>query len=441
MSASGPPWALRTVSRGDLIDDILAMHFAHGFLGMPEAQARGQAEAALDRWLALGLGHAGGAGAAARFDPVEALNFMVAAGVAGRDRFWEDNHVACERRQIVQMQADPAADPAAGPEALGAASFAPRRFRVRLERAYNLAALAPGTRVRLRLPLPIEDAVLRVDSLDVHAPPGAAVRRDAARLDAGFVLERPGMATLGVTLALEARADGGLPGPLCDAERELYTRPHEDLIQVTPRIRREAEALVAGLPAHDPAARVAAIVAMIFDRWRMGAVPYHAIDRDAPGEWPFESGFFDCQIGAALLCAMCRALGMPARLCGGFQLYRPNTCYHYWAQVWLPDRGWLTFDLSNWHLSLGGRDARWRGALLGWADMRLKTQLFPHLFTGASTRRLPATWHKLRKRLPDGTETRFLDAATGELVYRERLVHLPDGQGAAGPASMGGTAA
>lgn len=425
MSASrspyAPAWALRTVPREDMIDDIMAMHFANAFQGMPEAQARGEAGAALDRWVALGLVHAGGSGDAARFDPTEALNFMVSAGMAGTDGFWQDNHVARERRQIQLLQRFPEA----GPEAMSAASFAPRRFRLRLERSYNLAATMPGTRVRLRLPLPIEDEALRVESLEVHAPPGATVRREAARLDASLVLEQPGLVTLGVTLVVEAHADGGTPGELTDAERGLYTAAHEDLIQVTPRIRREAEALAAGLPADD-ATRVDAILAMIFARFRMGAVPYHAVDRDAPGDWPFEGGFFDCQIGAALFCAMCRALGIPARLCGGFQLYQPNTSYHYWAQAWLPDRGWLSFDLSNWHLTLGGQDERWRGVLLGWGDFRLKTQLFPNQFTGASARRLPARWHRLRKRQPQGTENRFVDAETGELIYRESLMHLPD---------------
>lgn len=422
MNASAPPaWAIRTIPRADLVDDILAMHFGFCHGGMTEAAARADVEATLDRWLALGLGHARGADGAPRFDPVETMNFMVSAGVEGRDDFWERNHVANERAKIRALMRDPAT-PA---EAIGPDCFAPRRYRFRLERDYNLAGIAAGTRVRLRLPLPVEDAMVRLASVDVHAPAGAKIRREAARIDAGYVLERPGIETLAATIVCDTRADDGTPGPLTEAERERYTRPHEDMVEVTDRIRQEAATLATGLP-EDGAVRVEAILAMFVDRFRLGAVPYGALDRDAPSEWPLDSGFFDCQIAAALFCSLCRALGIPARLCGGFQLYVPNTSYHYWAQAWLPDRGWLTFDPSFWHLTLAGRDARWRGVLLGWADPRLMTQVFPDLFTGASTCRLPPEWHRLRKHLPGGIENRFVDAMTGELVYRERLVHLPD---------------
>ena len=74
---AAPAWAIRTVTRDDLVDDILAMHFGYCYGGMGEAKARADAEASLDRWLALGLGHARGPDGAPRFDPVEAFNFMV----------------------------------------------------------------------------------------------------------------------------------------------------------------------------------------------------------------------------------------------------------------------------------------------------------------------------------------------------------------------------
>jgi transglutaminase/protease-like cytokinesis protein 3 len=52
--------------------------------------------------------------------------------------------------------------------------------------------------------------------------------------------------------------------------------------------------------------------------------------------------------GAALLyCALCRAAGLAAAPLAGVLVDRyPETTQHYWAQVWLPNFGWLPVDVA-----------------------------------------------------------------------------------------------
>jgi transglutaminase-like putative cysteine protease len=415
MKCETDAWAIRSIPRKQIIDYLLVYHCGLAFEELPEADARAELEAAIDRWLGLGLGFATAPDGEPLFDPVETLNFLVAAGRRDDDDYWQKHYVASGRRRIEAMQPFPEG----GPAVLGPRHLAPRRYRIRLERDYGLDDLAAGTRVRLRLPLPIEDHALRDLSLELDVPADATIRQESARLDASFALATPGIVTLAATASFEARADAGSDAELSEDQRTLYTRPREDLICVSERARAEAEAITSGW--HDDRERVDAIFGFFLDRLAMGGVPYHALDPDCPSDWPFTSGFFDCQIGAALFCAMCRAVGIPARLCSGYQLYATNMGYHYWAQAWIQGQGWLSFDLSAWHLSSGGRDRSWAQVLSGWLDHRLKVQVLPTLFTGPSTKKFPAAWHMLVRRLADGTETSFVDARSGALIYRDRV--------------------
>lgn len=74
-------WAIRTVPRDRIVDQFLFRHYGLVIGNQDEASARSEVGAAIDRWVALGLGVSRGATGEALFDPVEATNFMIAAGV------------------------------------------------------------------------------------------------------------------------------------------------------------------------------------------------------------------------------------------------------------------------------------------------------------------------------------------------------------------------
>ncbi len=65
----------------------------------------------------------------------------------------------------------------------------------------------------------------------------------------------------------------------------------------------------------------------------------------------FESGQGVCQDYAHLLIATCGVVGMPARYVSGYLLasdnLSPHELTHAWAEVFIPDLGWVGFDPTN----------------------------------------------------------------------------------------------
>jgi Transglutaminase-like superfamily len=121
------------------------------------------------------------------------------------------------------------------------------------------------------------------------------------------------------------------------------------------------------------------------------------------------------------LCAMCRSIGIPARLVSGYELYPASLAYHYWAEVWCEERGWSSFDFLAWMLSNGGRETAWRDIFAGQIDYRIKTEVLPRVFTGTSSVRLPSAWHMIMSRCGGAYESAFYDADSGGLVYCDTL--------------------
>jgi len=54
----------------------------------------------------------------------------------------------------------------------------------------------------------------------------------------------------------------------------------------------------------------------------------------------------DCGAQSMYFSAMCRALGIPARTTGGWQLFSGEFSGHFWAEFYLPNYGWIPVDTS-----------------------------------------------------------------------------------------------
>ena len=63
-------------------------------------------------------------------------------------------------------------------------------------------------------------------------------------------------------------------------------------------------------------------------------------------------GWGDCGAQSLYFTALCRALGIPARTTGGFQLLRDEFGSHFWAEFYLPGYGWVPVDTSVAQLPL-----------------------------------------------------------------------------------------
>ena len=52
----------------------------------------------------------------------------------------------------------------------------------------------------------------------------------------------------------------------------------------------------------------------------------------------------DCGAQSMYFSALCRAVGIPARATGGWQLFKGNFGDHFWAEFYLPNYGWIPVD-------------------------------------------------------------------------------------------------
>jgi hypothetical protein len=407
----------RTVPEASIIELLLAGVWPFEARDDRRATAEREARETLDRWVAMGLAHGCSTDGERLFDSVEIANFLSWAGARHGDPAW-GRSVATLRRAVLEFHR----------ESLGSAippspaELGPGRFSVTLMREFNLADMPVGARVRLRLPAPIEDEALSELALTPFARDGLEPNYTLApgRLDAQIVAPPDRCAVVGFTATFVARSTRttGTPVPLTAAERELYTRPREGVIQTTPRIRALAAQLADG--DDDDWSVVGRFWRHLSERLLTGAVHYDQAGRAAPLDWALDHGWVDCQLGSALIAALCRARGIPARQISGYLLYPVSPAPHYWLEVWTSDRGWVPVDLSSWDLAAGDARTGWRDHFFDAIDYRMKTQVLPRLFSDGAVR-FPSSWRMLRRIRGEGVEISYHDNDTGGLIHRDQI--------------------
>jgi hypothetical protein len=414
-----PDARYRTIPQSAIIDLLLLVSWASEVDAGERAFAQAATAAALDEWIGGGLGYELDADGQRLFDPVEVVNFLKWAGLSGSDRYWEDHFVATHRRFVAEFRA----------EEPGLQRAGPRGFRVTLRRSFDLRGFAEGASVRLRLPLPLAGAYL--DDLSVTPVLPDASQSDAVQraqcLELRLRVAGERRITIGADVTFTAHEPLGralaLTGPLTAQEAALYCRRSEGLIRVTPRI--EALAAELGRGRTSAASMVAAFWDYMMDELCSGMIRYGDVPAEAPGDWVLDHGWYDCQLGSALLVSLCRARGIPARIVSGYCLYRVQPISHYWSEIWLDDRGWCPFDVICWDLSRGGQDRDWRDVFAGRMDYRLVTQCFPLVFTGPMSLRFPEAWHMMQWAAEGGIDTAYTNAMDGSLIWRDHAAVGP----------------
>jgi len=89
--------------------------------------------------------------------------------------------------------------------------------------------------------------------------------------------------------------------------------------------------------------------------WVVDNIPYSGI-------WPWRESIFspfgcasdevfrrrcgDCLIQSQFYAALCRSVGVPARVCGGFIFIPGFPNDHFWAEVYMPGQGWMPVDVT-----------------------------------------------------------------------------------------------
>jgi Transglutaminase-like superfamily len=364
------------------------------------AQALAATQASINHWIDAGLGVRVDKNGERYFDPVEVLNVFKQLGLRGKDSFWAERFVQTGRRLVTDFAAEDQG-----------------LFRVKFERTFRLNPAQMGKSIRLRAPLPLASVygdTLKVEPL-VTGSSHAQISMSNGRLEARLKVAGEELVSLGATLQFGA----SLPRPVSrPANDSPYLKPREGLIAVTDRVK----ALAWSLTEPDAGARstARAFWSYIIDELICGGIHYDQINAAAPCDWILETGWYDCQLGAALFAAMCRARGIPSRIVGGYLLYRLAPTNHYWAEAWFDDTGWTPFDFLSFDLSLGGRDPQWRDKFQGSLDSRMVTEIFPLEFTGALGLPVPEAWHILQTPTHGGVEI-ALSGNDGGAVYSDKV--------------------
>jgi len=397
----------RTVDAGA----IVALLLMSGWLAESRGPAAGAAESAaralLGELVAAGLPTS----ADGRFDPTEVIGLLVVEGMGGSCDAWESHYVATGRRLVRALAG--AADGAIP----NVATLPPRRFAVHVSRTFAVAHVPAGQRLRLRMPLPIEDAHLTDLKVRI-AGSEAAVTITPGRIEAQWLATGAPAVTLDAQLWFTASP--GLPHGRDEGPDEIarWTGARDGMVALSPRIAALAERWSeAGASTLDQVHRLRD---RLIDGFACGPIHADRIPPRTAPDWVLDNGWYDCRAGALLLVALCRARGIPARLIGGILLWDAPT-EHYWMEAWIAGMGWTPFDLLAWDLSAGGRDRDWRGLFAGAIDYRMKTQIFPDIFTGAPGVPMGRAWHRLPRAIPGGSETRFVSADDGAPVFTDTI--------------------
>ena len=400
----------RILPEADLIDMLLLAGWAFELEAGGRDAAEAVTRAALEAWIAAGLGFRTGPSGERLFDPVETVQVLKWLGLKGEDRFWADRYVATGHALVASLA--------------GAT-----RFEVDLRRSFDLSGFPPDARLRLRVPTPLAGG----DHQDLWIEPqldegvgGDVVQRDGF-IDLRCTPPTGGAASIGFKATFATGATPADAASLTPEARELYLRPAKGMIQVTPGVAALAERLGGATPRQS----VARFWDHLLDDLVCGPVRYSDLHGRAPVDWVLDTGWYDCQMGSALLISLCRARGVPARLVGGHVLYPLAPTNHFWSEIWFEGEGWRPYDLLCWDLSTGGQDAGWRNRFAGTVDARLVTQRLPLAFTGPMSVRFPPAWQLSYARSGEGIAVTFRDVADGGLIYRETISVSPSVAGLA----------
>ena len=396
-----PGGSAPVVDEARMIDMLLLA----GWVYEPDREgSRRQISAVLDELVAAGLpvddrGER-------RFDAYHTINAIRWAGLTEGYPVWRDRFVRTAR--------------------VTAASFGPdtstaRRFAIRIERT---VAVSDGrSRVTVRVPVPV-DGGGQSDIVVEPIEPTESFRRGDGWAEA--VIETAGASTVSLEVNVQVTVTPSCPelerasirlADVSVADAELYLRPREGVIVITPAIDSLAHELAAG--ARSPWNIVERFWQFAFRRLWIGPIYHHALPD--PLASVIANRWSDCYTASGLLAALCRAVGIPARIVGGYFLYASSPTNHYWCEVLLPPHGWVPLDLACWEMAAGDPDEPWARRFLGRIDYRIVTERLPRQFTGRRGLSVPADLVILQAPTARGARVSVYGVDPHALVYADRV--------------------
>jgi transglutaminase-like putative cysteine protease len=355
-----PGWNAPVVDEARMTEMLLLA----GWIHEPDRErSRRHIATVLDELVAAGLPTASDGHGKRCVDAYQTINAIRWAGLADGYPVWRDRFVHTAR--------------------ITASSFAitstPRRFAIRIRRTIA----ARDARATVRVPIPLDGN----GQTDIEVDSPEPLRRGDGWVEA--VVEAAGAPTASLEVTIRVTVTPSCPDfeaapiridAVDRADAELYLRPREGLVVVTPAIAALARDLAHG--ARTPWEIIERLWTFAFRHLWIGPIYHRTLSVDDPLAHVLSTRWSDCYVASALVTALCRAVGIPARIVGGYFLYASSPTNHYWCEALLPPHGWVPLDLACWEMAAGDVDEPWARRFLGRIDYRIVTERFPRQFTG-----------------------------------------------------------
>ena len=244
------------------------------------------------------------------------------------------------------------------------------RFRMKTTVTLKSEAERPGERIRVYLPLPVDDAQCRPGAI-VTSPDGAVLSDETCgqRTALWDVEYKTGM-------CFSTVAEWTIRANYCDPKPEavLSRQPEFDTEEVLPQIRftpfiRQLAQELAG-DTQNPLIKARRFYDYVTVNCRYRYVPPYAFKTCIP-EYFGAGQMGDCGMHALLFITLCRVSGIPARWQSGLYVPPWGAGMHDWARFYVEPYGWLYADgsfggsayragnLERWNFYFGNLDP-WR---------------------------------------------------------------------------------
>lgn len=130
-----------------------------------------------------------------------------------------------------------------------------------------------------------------------------------------------------------------------DPEYRKYTAPTPNIV-LTPAMKKKAQEIVGNET--NPYLQAQKIYRYVSDSLPYSHAPHMLLEATGKprSEYVLETGIGDCGAQSQYFAALCRAIGIPARVPVGYQMILQPAGTHVWAEYYVEGYGWIPADVT-----------------------------------------------------------------------------------------------
>jgi transglutaminase-like putative cysteine protease len=130
-----------------------------------------------------------------------------------------------------------------------------------------------------------------------------------------------------------------------DPEYRKYTAPSANIV-ITPAMKKKAQEIVKNET--NPYLQAQRIYRYVSDSLPYSHAPHMLLEATGKprSEYVLETGIGDCGAQSQYFAALCRSIGIPARVPAGYQMILGPAGTHVWAEYYVEGYGWIPADVT-----------------------------------------------------------------------------------------------